>query len=428
MCVQDAWRVGIKAGESEAMADDRENAEHGLGEGPSTPLESPHNLLQGGASSSSFFPLPEDPSSSEEMLTTKTCPPADVPAYGKPGAEFFPPLSDASDPLERRQTPLGGVSPGTLHGVEDPELSQPEGEAGSPFPGLRVEADQTGRARSEQKIGADFLKIPQRSGRIGIPDGETEDFFLQTSSFASDDLLVPDDATPIATRQELRKKEPPSFFKELPFLLLLGFGIVVLLRSFILQPFFIPSGSMQMTLDCDDRVLVNRLAYLYQDVQRRDVIVFRDWEVVGRDVPTPSIWKFVTTSLREGVGIGRSKRPDLIKRVVAIPGDTFLVRDSKVYLRGPDGKDVLQEEPYIFVDGDDRYADFGPVTVPEGKVFAMGDHRNNSEDSRRDPDGQFVDVDAIVGKTFLRFWPPSRFGGLQGPKDGAFEMSCPPGQ
>lgn len=213
-----------------------------------------------------------------------------------------------------------------------------------------------------------------------------------------------------------------SFVWEVMVLVPLGFLLVVLVRAFVIQPFYIPSGSMELTLKCNDRVLVNRLAYLLGDPARGDVIVFRNWDDVGEDVPSPSIAGYVGLSLREGVpllGSGR-KSDDLIKRIVALPGETVEVRSVG---EGDDTKSVAYvngkqlDEPYVFLNGHDPLSPYGPVVVPEGKYFVMGDHRNNSRDSRRQEDGLFVDRDAVIGKAFVRAWPLSRFGSLDGPAD-----------
>lgn len=200
-----------------------------------------------------------------------------------------------------------------------------------------------------------------------------------------------------------------GFLRELPFLLIIGFGIVVLAKAFVVQAFYIPSGSMEDTLHVNDRVLVSRQAYLFGRPQRGDVIVFRNWDDVGQDVPAPSALQYVGRSLREGIGLGSGGKQDLIKRVIGLPGDTVEVRDSKVIVNG-----MRLDEPYVFIDGVDALANMAPQQVPDGEYFVLGDHRNNSADSRAGG-ARFVDEDAIVGRAFLRVWPFGRVGGLGGP-------------
>jgi signal peptidase I len=219
-----------------------------------------------------------------------------------------------------------------------------------------------------------------------------------------------------ARRRRRRKNgAQPSFLKELPFLLVLGFGIVVLLKSFVIGAFYIPSGSMEETLQINDRVLVFRQAYTIGEPKRGDIVVFRSWDDAaadGADVPSPGMWGYIVQSLKEGIGLKRTcKDPlasceDLIKRVIGLPGETVEVKDSYAYINGK-----KLDEPYVYIDGPDALADFGPITVPEGKYFVMGDHRNNSSDSRA---RYLVDVDAIVGKAFIRIWPLGRFGSVDG--------------
>jgi signal peptidase I len=209
-----------------------------------------------------------------------------------------------------------------------------------------------------------------------------------------------------------RPKRRRSIWGELWFMVVVGFLIVVIVKAFFVQTFYIPSGSMETTLLCNDRVLVNRLAFTGAGPSRKDVVVFRNWRDVGEDVEPKPFPRNVIGALRESVGLGNGGSEDLIKRVIALPGEEIEVRDSRAYINGEP-----LDEPYVFVDGPDQRADFGPVTVPPGHYFMMGDHRNNSQDSRQSADGMFVDEDAVVGRAFLRFWPPSRAGGLNGPPD-----------
>lgn len=199
-------------------------------------------------------------------------------------------------------------------------------------------------------------------------------------------------------------KKSVSFWVELPFLLLAGFAIVVLVKGFLIRPFYIPSGSMENTLGINDRVLVNRQAYWGGGPSRGDVIVFRDPKHVGSENQGQSNWGYVTESMREGIGLGSGKGVDLIKRVIGLPGDTVEVRDSHAYVNGEP-----LDEPYVFMDGPDSLANMPPRVVPEGKYFVMGDHRNNSADSRT---GFMVDEDTIVGKAVVRIWPLDHLGGL----------------
>jgi signal peptidase I len=162
---------------------------------------------------------------------------------------------------------------------------------------------------------------------------------------------------------------------------LIAFALVFgILRPFVVEPFYIPTTSMVPTLEVGDRVLANKLAYRFDEPERGDIIVF------------------------EGV----AEESDLVKRVVGLPGDEIAVRGGRLFVNG-----VSQSERYIAdkpcVRSLPKTCSYGPVTVPPGQVFVMGDNRVNSEDSRffgPVPEGN------IVGEVFLRLWPLYRLSWL----------------
>ena len=169
------------------------------------------------------------------------------------------------------------------------------------------------------------------------------------------------------------------------------------MRSNIAQAFFIPSGSMEPQLQVGDRVLVSRTSYRLHDVNRGDIVVFPS--------PTPSIapdedplLKRVAKDMLEAVALRKPSEHELIKRIVGLPGETVSAVDGHVVI---DGRRLV--EPYLpeglVTD------DFGPVTVPEGQVFVMGDNRPNSSDSRVIGT---IEIDTIVGRAIARVWPPDR--------------------
>jgi signal peptidase I len=161
-----------------------------------------------------------------------------------------------------------------------------------------------------------------------------------------------------------------------------GVLIALTAQMFLVQAFWIPSESMVPTLEVGDRVLVNKLSYKTHDVNRGDVIVFE----------RPP----------EAAQAGQENIKDLIKRVVAVGGDTIEARGGLVYVNGE-----RIEEPYL-VEG--TPTDNLPFTeVPEGHVFVMGDNRTNSEDSR---EFGAVDEDTIVGRAFVKVLPLGDIGWL----------------
>ena len=182
--------------------------------------------------------------------------------------------------------------------------------------------------------------------------------------------------------------------------LLLALLVALLVKVFLVQAFFIPSGSMIPTLEIDDRVLVSRIAYVLDGPERGEVIVF-DMPMEYEDPPEP-IWESMVRHVVEAVGIRVARVEDLIKRVVAVGGDRLEIRDNRVIVNG-----LVLDEPYVPPGA--RMADLGPIYIPDAHVWVMGDNRDNSRDSRSFGP---VPVDTIVGRAFLRFWPLSRLDGM----------------
>lgn len=156
---------------------------------------------------------------------------------------------------------------------------------------------------------------------------------------------------------------------------------------------------MLPTIEVNDRVMVNKLAYDLGDPERGDIVVFRDPAEPQTDESIPEA---VIRSVLEAVGVRTRGRDDLIKRVVGLPGETLLIRDNQVVVDG----DPLSE-PYL----EDwvLMPDEGPFTVGADEVFVMGDNRQFSFDSRRF--GTISDED-LIGEAFVTIWPLSNFGGL----------------
>jgi signal peptidase I len=198
--------------------------------------------------------------------------------------------------------------------------------------------------------------------------------------------------------EEQAPQKPPrssssSFWKELPILLGVAILVAVLVRAFLLQTFYIPSPSMEHTLDINDRVLVNKIVYNFRAPERGEIIVFR----------APSEW-------RSGLD-----DEDFIKRVIAVGGDRVECCDEQKRLR-VNGHSI--DEPYLFNENGisdpaaDQPFDF---TVPKGRLWVMGDHRAASGDSLEhwkqsdgDPLISTITVDSVVGRAFVVFWPVGR--------------------
>lgn len=173
----------------------------------------------------------------------------------------------------------------------------------------------------------------------------------------------------------------------------------MLIKTFLVQPFWIPSESMLDTIHVNDRVMVNKLAFQLGMPQRGDVVVFRD---PAEPEIEESIPEAVIRSVLEAVGIRTRGRDDLIKRVVGLPGDTITISENQVHIDG-----VTLSEPYL--DEDVAMPNAGPFEVGQDEVFVMGDHREFSFDSRRFGSIEYED---LVGRAFVIIWPLSNFGGL----------------
>ncbi|GAB4226664.1 MAG: signal peptidase I [Elainellaceae cyanobacterium] len=167
----------------------------------------------------------------------------------------------------------------------------------------------------------------------------------------------------------------------------LGTSIVLALgiRTFIAQAFYIPSQSMEPTLQVNDRLIVEKVSYYFRDPERNEVIVFQ--------APESAI-----TNCRLPPGT----REDFIKRVVGLPGEQIEIRDGQLLING-----ASVPEPYIA--GPPDY-NWGPETVPEGAYLVLGDNRNNSCDGHV---WGFLPRSNVVGRSVFRFWPPGRIGATE---------------
>lgn len=201
-------------------------------------------------------------------------------------------------------------------------------------------------------------------------------------------------------------EEPPKrrpFWRELPVLVVIAFVIALLLKSFVLQAFYIPSASMEDTLLIGDRVLVEKVTYRFSDPDRGDVIVFEK-DLGGAPLPEAdrSPIDKVADSFKSLFGFPTGSEQDFIKRVVAVGGDTVEGKDGRLLVNG-----APIDEPYL-ADGVETSA-FGPVDVPADTIFVMGDNRGNSDDSRNFGP---ISEDTVVGRAFVLIWPPADFSTL----------------
>lgn len=202
--------------------------------------------------------------------------------------------------------------------------------------------------------------------------------------------------------------------------LLLAVLVVLMLRAFVVQPFSVPTGSMEPTIQPGDRLLASRLVR-GAAVHRGDVVVFDGRVSFGNESDGSDLERALRTvasvlSLDTGT--------DYVKRVIGLPGDHVVCCDTRGLLL-VNGTSVA--EPYLYPGETPSEVTFD-VTVPEGRIWVMGDHRSESSDSRAylgRPGGGMVRLDDVIGQATVRYWPLGRLGSLGGP--GPLSTVIPPG-
>lgn len=182
--------------------------------------------------------------------------------------------------------------------------------------------------------------------------------------------------------KEVKEKKPKSKLGEIvDFCLPIFIAVVVaiLLKTFVFANAVVPTGSMLNTIQKGDRIIASRVAYVNEDPERYDIVIFYFPDDLARGVETP-----------------------YVKRVIGLPGETVEVVNGKVYITQPDGNQFVADDS--FVTNCVPVGDEGPFVVPEGEYFMMGDNRNDSNDSRYWID-HFVNKDEIIGKVKFRYYP-----------------------
>jgi signal peptidase I len=218
----------------------------------------------------------------------------------------------------------------------------------------------------------------------------------------------PDDEAQKSPQPGARRSKA-AFWKELVVLVGIALLVAFVVRTFIVETFWIPSGSMEHTLDINDRVLVNKLVYDFREPRRGEIVVFK----------APETWRTTTTDV------------EFIKRVIGVGGDHVVCCDSlgRITVNGvPLNETYLHRNELGVPDPPSR--DQFDIVVPPGRLWVMGDHRSESGDSRqiyvntRDVMEATVPVDSVVGRAFVLFWPPKRWTWLTVPD--TFDTVPPP--
>jgi signal peptidase I len=279
---------------------------------------------------------------------------------------------------------MSGAGRGVTPGAE-PEAGSGDGAA-SPEPDQGPPASADG--------GAGAPGPAQASGAAEAGDAPAQDKAASGGSRPAD-------------RRPRRKR---SFWREFPVLVVIALLLAVVIKTYAIQAFFIPSGSMENTLEINDRVLVNKLVYDVRGIHRGDIVVFNgdgSWDPGTVPTDTNFLVKF-GDGFASMFGFGHPG-DILIKRVIGLPGDQVACCDARglVTVNGV----PLNEPPYLYPGDAPSEIRFN-ITVSPGHLWVMGDHRLISEDSRShlgEPGGGTVPESAVVGRAFVIIWPPSRW-------------------
>jgi signal peptidase I len=336
--------------------------------------------------------------------------PSGISRQDKPTGEDF-----WNDPLPPRRRTAGEGRQRDLAGTSvmeaSPAQSFPEAEPPrprKPRPHRADEAPKVTRITSTDKLPPERLEAPKTSSQPD--DGQPETVRPYAKARVEREYRdAPQEPPPVQVMSPRKARKAAAaeagnqsqtlgqWFKEITILGVVAVGTAVLLTTYLVQAFFIPSASMENTLTKDDRVLVNKLVYKFGDPKPGDIIVFVSPE--GVKAPPPANTPYARFMDRVAIAIGlKSSEQDLIKRVIATGGQTI---EAKVGLVFVDGRQLV--EPYR--KSTEPISDIPAQKVPEGDVFVLGDNRTDSRDSRIFGP---VPVSSIIGKSFARIWPLER--------------------
>jgi signal peptidase I len=227
---------------------------------------------------------------------------------------------------------------------------------------------------------------------------------------SDDDGDTPGSAAGSATGGKARGRAKRSFWRELPILIVIALVLAVLIKTFAVQAFWIPSGSMENTLAINDRVLVNKIVYHLRDIHRGDIVVFNgdgSWD--PGTIPVPgNVFEQFYNGFASMFGFGKGG-DILIKRVIGLPGDHVACCDAqgRITVNGV----ALIEQSYLYPGSAPSTMKFNIVVQP-GRLWVMGDNRLVSDDSRDhqgDPGGGTIPESAVVGRAFVIIWPSSHW-------------------
>lgn len=313
---------------------------------------------------------------------------------------------------------------------DEPDLDlDPDAEAGADHPPVASLPRNTAAATDPPVDGAvDEAGGAHQRAESAAADGEAD---------SDTDGDVDGDTGSSRRRSKHRARPKRAPWWELPALIVLAVLIAIVVKTFLIQPFYIPSASMEHTLygapNGGDRILVNKLIYDVRDPHPGDIVVFNappGWDEVSTTPPSNPVLHGIHW-FGQLVGFVPPDGEVLVKRVIATGGETIWGDQAgQVHVRTAAGRGKVLTEPYVYESGLDTRQTFGPVTVPKGRLWVMGDHRSDSQDSRYhcgtdggddsygktcDPTGSTVPVDNVIGKAFVVAWPPSHWRTLGTP-------------
>lgn len=289
-------------------------------------------------------------------------------------------------------------------GMGDPPMS------GAPGTG-RSGRHGDGLGQDQEAPGTETITGLPGRGAAGV-DGAAA-----STAAADGDGQASGTSAPPGTRRTAaaaRRRRRVSWWVELIALFALALLIMLIIKTYVIQAFFIPSSSMENTLDIGDKVLVNKLVYHVRPIERGDIVVFNgegSWDPPSPPQSSDPIVRWATEFGHAVVGLfGISPGVhDYIKRVIGLPGDHVACCNAQgdVTVNGV----ALHEKSYLYPGNPPSTTKFS-IRVPPGRLWVMGDHRNVSYDSRGhigDPGGGTIPESQVVGRAFLILWPPSRF-------------------